>query len=229
MLKRISFVCLLIICLLLAVSLSGCSTAQNTPEPSALPAEESSNMPEETPVTPASPDPKESRATNVGGYCVTVGEFYSELEALLTKEGSSFRLLDISTGDPYPILFMNSTETEEIRWVSYDIDGEYPACSISAILKGHEGFPGDDERFDNVIAYSTLSTYDDFRCFATVASAIIYLTQPDINDFAEAYDYFSDLMEYDGDWKIDAALEYNYANATGDIYTFCVRERAPYK
>ncbi len=159
-------------------------------------------------------------AVDENGFCITTGEFFESLYALLTDKSSEFY-----TG--VEVHVANGQTTPEIRSVVFsDFDISYMVTTSSA---GKDNFPKDDEPFDMIMIIGDLSTDVGRLGMMTVSGAVIHMTNKDANGWKAASDLSLELIDKAEKWVQKGKLEYMYSNITGTTYALAVREIAAYK
>lgn len=161
------------------------------------------------------------------GFCVTSGAFFETLEALMNRE--DFRA---ATGVEGEISVIPGNASPEIRVMT--VPPSSPVI-VSSSLKGQEEFPTDEQPFTLVAAMGTLSSQRDYHGLALIVSAILYLTNGELDDAPAALQALNELVEKPDVWESCGALEYQFTilsggstGMSGDTFIFAVREAAAY-
>ena len=196
-------------------------TTAPTIEPTAIPTIEPTAVPTPEPTAvPVMTLPQSGYAIDENGFCITTGELFDGLKALLTDNGSEFY-------SGVDVMIVNGDTTKEIRSVLFD--GVNTAYMVSTIMEGKDDFPQDNEPFTLITVIGDLSTDLNRLGMTTVVTAIFHMTYPDANGFQEASDLFLELIQNEGKWVQKGKMEYMYSNLTGTIYAVAIREIAAYR
>ena len=164
--------------------------------------------------------PQSGYAIDENGFCITTGELFDGLKALLTDNGSEFY-------SGVDVMIVNGDTTKEIRSVLFD--GVNTAYMVSTIMEGKDDFPQDNEPFTLITVIGDLSTDLNRLGMTTVVTAVFHMTYPDANGFQEASNLFLELIQNEGKWVQKGKMEYMYSNLTGTIYAVAIREIAAYR
>lgn len=159
-------------------------------------------------------------AVDNNGFCITTGEFFEALSALLTDSSSEFY-------SGVEVLIVNGQTTQEIRSVLfYGVDTSYMVCTSKA---GKDDFPKDDEPFDLITIIGDMSTDLNRLGMTTVATAVLHMTNKDAKGWQGAKDLLLELVNNAERWVQKGKMEYMYSNLYGTMYAIAVREIAAYK
>ena len=159
-------------------------------------------------------------AVDNNGFCITTGEFYEALSALLTDSSSEFY-----TG--VEVQVVSGQTTPEIRSVVFSDFGL--SYMVSTSYAGKDSFPKDNEPFNLITVIGDLSTDLNRLGMMTVSGAVLHMTNKDAKGWKAASDFSLELIDKAETWVKKGKLEYMYSNISGTTYALAVREIAAYK